>query len=199
MLIQAGGKKFEKPDAGVFLGTIIDVIDLGLVSSKNPKFPDPQFRIRVVWVLNSNDSEGKPYVIIEQPTAKLSDGGGGSKKSRLYEICEGVFGTAPPVPFESENLIGRSNLLFLAREGDFVNIKGFMPVPAGQIAPTAPAGFVRDKDDPKKQAARLARAQAAAQTAQATQAKPAGPAASAVPGVSVPAPASAVSDQDIAF
>jgi hypothetical protein len=162
MLIQAGGKKFEKPDAGVFLGTIIDVIDLGLVPSKNPKFPDPQYRVRIVWVLDKNDSEGKPYCIIEQPTAKLSDGGGGTKKSRLYEICEGVFGTAPPVPFESENLIGRSNTLFLAKEGDYVNIKGFMPVPAGQVPPKAPANFVRDKDDPKKQAARLAKAAQAA-------------------------------------
>ena len=36
-----------------------------------------------------------------------------------------------------------------------------MPVPAGAATPKAPANFVRDKDDPKKQAARLARAQAA--------------------------------------
>jgi hypothetical protein len=159
MLIDGGGRKFEKPDAGMFLGTIIDVIDLGLVPSKNPKFPDPKVRIRIVWVLDKNDSEGKPYVIMEQPTAKASDGGGGTKKSRLYEIYEGVFGTAPPIPFESENFIGRSNLLFLAREGEYVNIKGFMPVPAGQVLPVAPAGFVRDKDDPKKQAVRVAKAQ----------------------------------------
>jgi hypothetical protein len=159
MLIESGGKKFTKPDAGVFLGTIIDVIDLGLVPSKNPKFPDPKVRIRIVWVLDKNDEDGKPYVIVEQPAAKASDGGGGTKKSRLYEIYEGVFGTAPPIPFESENFIGRSNLLFLAREGEYVNIKGFMPVPAGQVPPVAPAGFARDKDDPKKQAARAARAQ----------------------------------------
>jgi hypothetical protein len=86
----------------------------------------------------------------------LSDGGNNTKKSRLYEICEGVFQSAPPVPFNTEDLIGRSNALFLAKEGDYTNIKGFMPVPAGKTPPTAPAGFVRDKDDPKKIAARTA-------------------------------------------
>ena len=169
MIVDRGGKKFEKPDAGVFLGTIIDVVELGLVPSKNPKFPDPQVRLRIVWVLDKNDSEGHPYRIIEQPTAKLSDGGNNTKKSRLYEICEGVFQSAPPVPFNTEDLIGRSNALFLAKEGDYTNIKGFMPVPAGKTPPSAPAGFVRDKDDPKKIAARAAGKTGTAQGQPATQ------------------------------
>jgi hypothetical protein len=176
MIIEPGGKKFEKPDAGAFLGTVIDVIDLGLVPSKNPKFPDAKNRTRIVWVLDKNDSEGKPYVIIEQPPTRMNDGGGGSKKSRLYEIWEGILQAAPTVPYETENLIGKSNLLYLGKDGDFVKILGFMPVPFGKTPPTAPAGFVRDKDDPKKQAARLARAQAAA-----GQARPAAPAVTTAP------------------
>jgi hypothetical protein len=172
MIVDRGGKKFEKPDAGVFLGTIIDVVELGLVPSKNPKFPDPQVRLRIVWVLDKNDSEGHPYRIIEQPTAKLSDGGNNTKKSRLYEICEGVFQSAPPVPFNTEDLIGRSNALFLAKEGDYTNIKGFMPVPAGKTPPSAPAGFVRDKDDPKKIAARTANKNGGASAANTQSATP---------------------------
>ena len=156
MIIEKSGKKFEKPDAGIFIGTIIDVVDLGLVPSKNPKFPDPQVRIRIVWVLDKNDSEGQPYRIIEQPTAKLSDGGNNTKKSRLFEICEGVFQTAPPVPFNSENLIGRSNRLFLAKEGEYTNIKGFMPLSTGDVAPKAPANFIRQKDRVKTPAGQTA-------------------------------------------
>jgi hypothetical protein len=161
-------KKFEKPDAGAFVGTVIDVIDLGLVPSKNSKFPDPKNRTRIVWVLDANDSEGKPYVIIEQPPTRMNDGSTGFKKSRLYEIWEGILQAAPQVPYETENLIGKSNLLYLGKEGEFVKILGFMPVPAGKVPPTAPAGFLRDKDDPKKQAARLAKAQAAASQARPT-------------------------------
>jgi hypothetical protein len=188
MIIEPGGKKFERPDAGAFVGTVIDVIDLGLVPSKNPKFPDAKNRTRVVWVLDRNDSEGKPYVIIEQPPTRMNDGGGGTKKSRLYEIWEGILQHAPAVPYETEDLIGKSNLLYLVKDGEYVKIAGFMPVPYGKVVPTAPAGFVRDKDDPKKRAARQAKAagQAVQQTGQNSTQQT--------------APAtSAVDDTDIAF
>lgn len=161
MLIEKGGKKFEKPDAGVFGGTIVDIVDLGMVANKNPEFA-PSLRVRIIWVLDKNDSEGKPYRIMEQPTQKLSDGSGKFRKSRLYEIVEGVTGQAPSFPFDPETLLGRSNNLFLAKEGEYTNIKGFMPLNPGQVAPKAPADFVRDKDKPKTQAS-TAQAQAAVQ------------------------------------
>ena len=91
MQIPTGGKKFESPDAGMFLGTIIDVVFLKQVPSKNPKFPEPKDRLRIVWVLDHNDSEGRPYRIIEQPPFRMADGGNSTKKSRLFEIYEGVF------------------------------------------------------------------------------------------------------------
>jgi hypothetical protein len=86
----------------------------------------------------------------------MADGGNSTKKSRLYEIYEGVFPGGIPVPYESEDLVGRSNLLFLVKDGEYTNIKGFLPVPAGQTPPTAPQGFVRDKDKPKTTAATAA-------------------------------------------
>jgi hypothetical protein len=192
MIIESGGKKFEKPDAGAFVGTVIDVIDVGLVPSKNPKFPEAKNRIRLLWVLDKNDSEGKPYVIIEQPPMRMNDGGGGTKKSRLYEIWEGILQHAPAVPYETEDLIGKSNLLYLVKDGDFVKIAGFMPVPYGKAVPTAPVGFLRDKDDPKKRAARLAKAQGQAggsfvQTV------------TVAPAQTVAAPAQEITDEDIPF
>lgn len=176
MLINRSGKVFEKPDAGVFLGTIIDVVDLGLVPSKNPQYPKPELRLRIIWVLDKNDSEGKPYRIMEQPTQKFNDGGNGTKKSRLYEICEGMLGTAPPVPFDPEvTLLGKSAALFLAKEGEYTNIKGFMPVPSGGVPPVAPADFIRSKDRPKNAPTNTAaQATATARTA-ATTAAPAAP------------------------
>jgi hypothetical protein len=60
-----------------------------------------------------------------------------------------VFSGAIPVPYESEDLIGRSNLLFLVKDGEYTNIKGFLPVPDGKAPPKAPEGFVRDKDKVK--------------------------------------------------
>ena len=143
---QGSGKKFEKPDAGIFIGTIIDAVFLPQVPSKNPQFPEPKDRLRVVWVLDKLDSEGKPFRVMEQPPFRIADGGNNTKKSRLYEIYEGVFQGAIPVPYESEDLIGRSNRLFLAKEGEYTNIKGFMPLLPGDVAPKAPADYVRHKD-----------------------------------------------------
>lgn len=150
MLIPDGGKKFENPDAGVFLATIIDAVYLpNYVPKKpNPAFPSvPVNRLRVVWVLDKNDSEGRPYRVSEQPPFKMVNG---TKKSRLYEIYEGVFQGAIPVPYNSEDLIGRSNRLFLAKEGEYTNIKGFMPLMPGDVPPKSPADFVREKDRPKQ-------------------------------------------------
>jgi hypothetical protein len=185
MIIEPGGKKYEKPDAGAFLGTVIDVIDLGLVPSKNPKFPNPQHRTRVVWVLDKIGADGKPLGHAEQPPTRMLDGGGGTKKSRLYEIWEGILQRAPSVPYETEDLIGKSNLLYLVKDGEYVKVAGFMPVPPGSKVPVAPAGFVRDKNDPKNAAARQAKYQAIFKGAAQVQ-------------TSV-APAQAVSEEDIAF
>lgn len=146
LVTDTGGKEFEKPESGIFLGTIIDVVDLGLVPNKDPKLA-AQVRVRILWVLDKNDSEGNPFRVMEQPTAKISSAG--VRPSRLYEICVGVLGTAPPVPFDTEALIGKSNQLFITKEGQYSNIKGFLPLPAGAVAPKAPANFVRAKDRSK--------------------------------------------------
>lgn len=146
--IPQGGKKFERPDAGIFIGTIIDAVYLPQVPSKNPQFPEPKDRLRIVWVLDKNDTEGKPLRVMEQPPFRIADGKNNTKKSRLYEIYEGVFQGAIPVPYESEDLIGRANRLFLAKEGEYTNIKGFMPLLPGDVAPKAPADYVRHKDKP---------------------------------------------------
>lgn len=147
--IPEGGKKFEKPDAGIFIGTIVDAVFLAQVASKNPQFPEPKDRLRIVWVLDKADKEGRPFRVMEQPPFRITDGKNNTKKSRLYEIYEGVFQGSIPVPYESEDLIGRSNRLFLAKEGEYINIKGFMPLLPGDVAPKAPADFVREKDKPK--------------------------------------------------
>lgn len=175
MIVEANGN-FERPDAGLFIGTIIDVVDLGLVQSKNPAFPDAKVRVRIIWVLDKFDSKGKPYTITEQPPASISVG---KKKSRLYEIIEGVTGAAPGSRYDTEALIGRSNQLGIVKDGEYSNIKWFAPVPAGAVPPQAPAGFERASvkaakaavaaGAPPAQAAQPAQAVAAQQVATAVQ------------------------------
>ncbi len=159
MIINAGSNKpFEKPDSGMFNGVIADVVDLGIVQTKF----GPKPKIRIVWVLGKNDSEGRPFRVIRQVTATMNERG------QLFDIVKNVFGTAPPAPFESETLIGRANSLIIIKEtqGDktFVNVKGVLALQG--TAPTIPADFVRAKDkknQPGQTQANSAATQAAAE------------------------------------
>ncbi len=186
MLIPSGGKKFERAKAGIYLGTIIDVVELGEVKSNNPRFPNPKVRTRIVWVLNANDSEGRALRYMEQPSSVMTPPGK-YRASRMYEISAGVLGTVP-VPFDDEVLLHRSNQLVLMQEGEYVNLKAILPVPAGQTPPPVPQGFVRDKDKPKDANGQAATGQAVVQSAAPSIAQPAAPAVAPV-----------VADEDIPF
>lgn len=173
------GKQFSKPNTGKYIGTVIDVVDLGLKVPKNPNpaYPTgPVHRIQVVWAIR--DTDGKVVEYSEAPPFKMGEGGGKFKPTRLYTIASGVYLGAPPRPFNVEELLGKSNELFIVKTGDGDNarseIAGFLPVPPGVTPPTASAipGFVRNADKPKTAA-------------------PAGPAASSVPGTTAAAPAQA--------
>ena len=141
MLVTDNSKKYPVPDSGEFLGTIVDVVDLGIVHS--PKWGD-KAKIRIVWVLDRKDADGNPFRV--QRTVNATVSSGPPKPSDLYNIVKDVTGQAPAVPFETEVLIGRSNKLFIIKEGEYANIKGILPVPAGVVPPPIPAGFVRAKD-----------------------------------------------------
>lgn len=136
MQIGNNAKSYEKPNSGQFLGTVIDVIDLGIVQGKFGK----RARIRIIWVLNANDSEGNPYRVMTTVNATMNE------KSTLYGLVRGILGTVPTIPFESEILLGRSNLLFVMKEGEFANVKAVLPLPLGQVGPSIPVGFIRHKD-----------------------------------------------------
>jgi hypothetical protein len=139
-IVSNGSKPFEKPDSGVFNGTLADVVDLGVVPTKF----GAKAKVRLVWVLDKNDSEGRPFRVIRQVTASLNE------KAQLFDVVKSILGTAPPVPYDIEALIGKSNQLVIIKEavGDkvFVNVKGILPLPVGLAAPKIPADFVRAKD-----------------------------------------------------
>lgn len=192
-VIPQGGKQFEKVKPGIWLGTIIDVVELGLVPSKNPQFPDPVVRTRVVWVLNYNDSNGNPQQHAEQPPSKVTPPTK-YKASRFWTIAQGVLGTVPQ-PFDDEILVGRSNQLVFMQEGERVVLAAILPVPPGQTPPPIPKGFVRYSLRPKNQPATTQAAPA--QAAPAAQPPAAGTDSFGMKYDNAPAPE--VADEDIPF
>ncbi len=132
---------FEKPDSGEYVGVIADVVELfGVQTTYGIKN-----KIRIIWILDKNDSTGKPFRVMRQVNAVLAE------RSDLYKVAASILGQAPPARgFDTESLLGRANRLFILKEktGDkeYANVKGIMPLPSGVAVPKVPADFVRAKD-----------------------------------------------------
>ena len=162
------GKKFERPQPGNYTGTVIDIIPMPNVSSTFNGVTTLVNKIRVIWVLgpayqgqNALTKEGTPFEQFGTYPAKLVNTG--TKKSKLYELLEQMLQQAPPLVRNDEELeklmLGRSNQLFLVAAANpkdpndpYINVAGVTPLAPGQVAPVAPANYVRVKNRPKVQA-----------------------------------------------
>jgi hypothetical protein len=147
MLVDTNAKKFEVPESNTYVGVVADVIDLG----KQKTAFGEKLQTRIVWLLNAKDSEGKPLNAIQQVSQSMHE------KAKLFGIVKDILGTAPPVPYETEELIGKSRMLWIVKEPKankptefFANIKAIMPLPAGTAPLAVPADYVRAKDKPVK-------------------------------------------------
>lgn len=150
-VIDRNSKDFELPPSRQYYGRIIDVVEFkkdtvwqGTVKRDVP-------HVTIVWVLNAVDSEGRPF------RAQVTCPQSMDERSTLYKTVSGILGTAPPVPFDTETLIGVANLLYIQQEKSkdgtktYANIKTIMPVMKEQMAYVpkgAPEGFVRDVNHP---------------------------------------------------
>ena len=190
MLITDSGKTFTNPPAGQYIGVVADVVDLGLVKTSYGE----KAQVRIVWLLFGatptgqlvpyNDAEGRQFRVFRQASQSMNP------KAKLYETVRDIQnGELPSVPFESETLLGKSNLLYVllekAQNGkEYANIKVILPLPATITPPAIPVTFVRHKDRDK------VRQQAPAAVAVAPVAVPTAAAAIAAPTLPlVPVPA----------
>lgn len=159
------GKTFYKPEAGVYLGKIIDIVEKPNVQTQY----GPKNKVMIVWTITQVngapylDPEGEPYQATAYVTASINEKSTQPLFRNLFKIVAGVLGGQPPLITSSTQLeqllLNRANGLMLTKElnpqkqGDFfVNIVGIMPLAPGQPVPQTPAKFVRAKDRPKVQA-----------------------------------------------
>lgn len=151
LIVEDKKKVYEKPDSGSFVGVIADIVDLG------PKQTNwgVKNKVRIVWLLGklasagggfAVDSEGNPFRVMSSFNATMNDGGD------LYKMVRSILGTAPPVPYDVELLLGKSNVLFVVKEENakkkdefFANVKGVLAL-GTEVALVVPATFIRSKD-----------------------------------------------------
>ena len=159
------GKKFEKPDAGMFLGTVIDLVEMPNVPSTYNGVVTLKNKVRIHWVLARMDGtlvvdkEGKPMEVVGIYNASASEKSTLTK--RVKQILNGPFplivGTDGTEQL-AKLLIGRSNVLLLAASENprdpndpYINVDAIAPLPEGSKPPAIPTGYVRRKDRPKTQ------------------------------------------------
>ena len=194
----AQGAKFERPAPGMYLATLVDVVDLPQVQTQY----GTKDRLRFHWVLAHLNGQlylGKDGKAIEA-TLQLNANMGA--KAELPKRLTQILGQAPPVITSTEQLegliLGRSNIIVVVQAPNpkdqndpFANVDGIGPIPPGMpAAPPIPQNYVRFKNRPKVQAGpngQPVQTYATPQAAAAAVAPAAAPAAPAAP-VAQPTP-----------
>ena len=147
-------KIYEKPDSGIYHGVLADIVDLGLVTTtfKNETHTNPM--VRFVWVLDQNDSTGKPLQATERFNVSNYH-----ERSNIYKRMKQILGQAPDVKQDVDLVLGVTRRLVIQRDTsadgakDFSNITGILPAEPGKVVPI-PTGFVRDRDKPVQEQAK---------------------------------------------
>ena len=159
------GKTFYKPEAGMYLATVIDLIEKPGVQTQW----GPKNKVMFVWTISHADGrpyldpEGNPYQVTAWVTSTMNPKSTQPVFRNMYKIIAGILNTTPPLITSTEQIeslvLGKSNGLMVTKEANptnpnepFVNVVGIMPLAPGQVAPQAPANFVRAKNRPKTQA-----------------------------------------------
>lgn len=167
-------KPFEKPEGGMYLATVIDVVDKKvpdidfktkaqkLDSNNRPMMKD---QVTFVWTLAyfsgqpAIDTEGRPFQVFETYDAYQNP----SKPSKLDKALAQILNAAPPLLTDTAQLdpliMNRQCQLYVSKEPKVnnpnektVKVLGHNPLQAGQVGPAVPQGFVRARNRTQTQA-----------------------------------------------
>lgn len=158
-------KPFEKPEGGMYLGRIIDVVDKQvpdtdfksgaqkLDSNNKPLMKDQVTFVWTIAYINGQvavDSEGRPFQVFETYDAYQNP----AKPSKLDKALTQILAAQPPLLSDTAQLVplllNRGSLLFITKTPKVKNpseltvkVEGHTPLQPGQVAPPIPQGFVR--------------------------------------------------------
>jgi len=145
--IVSEGSSFTPCPAGPHSATLVDVIDLGLVTSVYEGKSKTAHKVRLVWQVAERKDDGTPYQVSKQYTASLHE------KASLRKDLEAwrgqPFTKEQAAGFDIEVLLHKPCLLNVQhadRAGStFANVTSLMRLPKGMPV-VQPTGYVRKKD-----------------------------------------------------
>lgn len=156
------GKTFERPAPGMYIATVVDVVDMPNVTTQYGL----KNKVRFHWVLATMDGrlvvgkDNQPIEAIAMWNATLAP------RSDLGKNLPLILGGPVPVITGADGTeqiaqlsIGRSNFLVLTPspniknpQDPYINVTAIGPVPPGAATPSVPPNYVRHKNRPKTQA-----------------------------------------------
>lgn len=148
MIVKQPDEKFPAAPEGSFAAVCVDEIDLGKVKSNFNGEERERNMVRLLWQIDEEMDDGKPYFIKQDYTASLDE------KAKLRKHLQSWRGRAftpqELLGFDLETVVGAGCLLSIVRVtgrkgGTFANVEGVMKLPKGMEAPR-PRDYIRMKD-----------------------------------------------------
>lgn len=143
IIAKASGDFVPAPE-GAHPAVCVDVIDLGMVTTDYRGVKKTQHKVRIVWQIDEDQENGKPFVVNQRYTLSLH------QKATLRRDLESwrgrSFSEEELTAFDLENLLGVGaivNVVHTRREGStYSNVAGVMKLMKGVSAPN-PRDYVR--------------------------------------------------------
>ena len=147
IIVKAGADFIPAPE-GSHVGVLVDVVEMGLVSTTYNGKTESKEMVRLVWqIAETRPDNGKPFTVYRQYHKSVH------KKATLRRDLESLRGRAftdsELKAFDLETLIGSSSLLnvvHVTRDGvTYANVSSVMQLPKG-MTQLQPRDYVRAKD-----------------------------------------------------
>ena len=148
MIVKAPDERFPTAPEGTFAALCVDEIDLGRVKTSFGGEDRERNMVRIVWQLDEDGKDGKPYLIKQDYTASLHEKA--TLRKHLQSWRGRAFTPTELVGFDLETVVGAGGMVAVVhatgrKGGTFANVEAVMKLPKG-VQPPAKGDYVRVKD-----------------------------------------------------
>lgn len=149
MIVKGPEEKFSTAPEGTFPAVCVDNIDLGKIKSMWDGEERERHMVRLVWQIDEEDADGKPYFVKQDYTASLAEK---AKLRKQLETWRGrAFTEVELFGFDLDSILGVGCLLNIvhnkgSRGGTFANVGAVMKLAKGMVTPKPDNSYVRVKD-----------------------------------------------------
>lgn len=148
--VPRSGGNFETCPEGEYNAVLVDVVDLGMVTTKFSNQTKTQPKIVLCWQVDKIDEKGLPFLIFKRYTNSLHEKATLTKDLKDWFTKKAVAAVLPSVRKDVEVLLGKGCRLEVEHnEYDgkiYATVQSLRPLAEGTKAPSVHPEFVRKKD-----------------------------------------------------